>query len=69
MTSKSKLFLIAAIAAVSLASPALAQSTTQNSQADTHQARTLRSEQAPAGSNMYDGNQGDPQGSYYPGDN
>ena len=69
MTSKSKLFLIAAIAAVGLASPALAQSTTQNSRANIHQERTLRSVEAPAGTNLYDGNQGDPQGSYYPGDN
>jgi|ERR1700683_216422 hypothetical protein len=65
MTNKSKLFLIAAVAAVTLASPAFAQSTVQS----THQERTLRSDQAPAGSNMYDGSQGDPSNSYYPGDN
>jgi hypothetical protein len=65
MTSKSKLFLIAAVAAATLASPAFAQTTTQS----THQERTLRSDQAPAGSNMYDGSQGDPSNSYYPGDN
>jgi hypothetical protein len=63
--TKSKLFLIAAVAAATLASPAFAQSTVQS----THQERTLRSDQAPAGSNMYDGSQGDPSNSYYPGDN
>jgi CDP-diacylglycerol pyrophosphatase len=52
MTSKLKLMLIATIAAVSIASPALAQSTTQNGGVNTHQARSLRSEQirGPAGS-------------------
>jgi opacity protein-like surface antigen len=65
--TKSKLFLIAAVAAATLASPAFAQSTMQS----THQERTLRSDQAqiPPGSNLYDGSQGDPNGSYYPGDN
>jgi hypothetical protein len=63
--TKSKLFLIAAVAATTLASPAFAQS----SQNSTHQERTLRSDQPPAGSNFYDGSQGDPQGSAYPGDN
>jgi hypothetical protein len=65
--TKSKLFLIAAVAAVTLASPAFAQSTVQS----TRQERTLRSDQAqvPPGSNLYDGNQGDPQGGSYPGDN
>jgi hypothetical protein len=66
MTSKSKLFLIAAVTAVTFASPAFAHSTMQNG---TQQERTLRSEQAPAGSNLYDGAQGDPSNSYYPGDN
>jgi hypothetical protein len=40
MTNKLKLVLVAAIAAVSLASPALAQT------ANTHQERSLRSEQS-----------------------
>ena len=62
--TKSKLFLIAAVAAATLASPAFAQSTVQS----THQERTLRSDQAPANSNLYDGNQGDQQGGAYPGD-
>jgi hypothetical protein len=65
MTSKSKLVLIAAIAAATLASPAFAQSTTQNG---THQERVLRSDQGVGGSNMYDGNQGNAQDSSYPGD-
>jgi hypothetical protein len=69
MTSKLKLVLIATIAAVSLASPAFAQSA-QNSRADTHQGQTLSSGQTAADAwNMYDGNQGDQQGSAYPGDN
>jgi hypothetical protein len=43
MTIKSKLVLIAALAAVSLASPALAQTTTQHSSGKTHHQRSLGS--------------------------
>jgi len=43
MTSQSKFVLIAALAAVSLASPALAQTTTQHNSGKTHHERSLRS--------------------------
>jgi hypothetical protein len=43
MTIKSKFVLIAALAAVSLASPALAQTTSQHSSGKTHHERFLRS--------------------------
>jgi hypothetical protein len=41
MTSKSKFVLIAALAAVSLASPALAQTTTQHGSGKAHHERSL----------------------------
>ena len=43
MTSKSKFALIAALTAVSLVSPALAQSTTQHGSGKVHHERSLRS--------------------------
>jgi hypothetical protein len=54
MTIKSKLVLIAALAAVSLASPALAQTTTHQSSGKTHHQRSLGSgnlsfDEAPGG--------------------
>ena len=45
MTSKLKLVIVAAITAMSVASPALAQTTMQNGRVDTHQERSVRSEQ------------------------
>jgi hypothetical protein len=63
MTSKLKLVLIAALAAVSLASPTLAQTTTQHSSGKTHHERSLRSgnlfDRAPGGpgSTFNEGNQ------------
>jgi len=63
MNSKLKPVLIATIAAVSLASPALAQTTMQNGQAHTHQERSLRSGQfnnsvpSEAGPNFREGNE------------
>jgi hypothetical protein len=69
MISKSKLVLIAALAAVSLASPALAQTTTQHSSGKTHQERSLRSgnlfDRAPdgGGASWYGGGEfGNPYG-------
>ncbi|MGA8613802.1 MAG: hypothetical protein WB760_19430 [Xanthobacteraceae bacterium] len=75
MISKPKLALIAAIALAGIASPALAQTSTMHNGWTAHQQeRSFRSGRiynyAPVdpGSNFYDGNQGNPNGSYYPGD-
>jgi hypothetical protein len=63
MTSKLKLVLIAALAAVSLASPALAQTTTQHGWGKANHERSLRSgnlfDRAPGGpgSTFNEGNQ------------
>ncbi len=52
MTSKLKLAFIGAIAAVSLASPALAQ-TMQNGRVDTHQERSVRPDRVPTGAGSW----------------
>jgi hypothetical protein len=52
MTSQLKLALVAAITAMSIASPALAQ-TMQNGRVDTHQERSLRSQQVPDGAGAW----------------
>jgi hypothetical protein len=75
MISKPKLALIAAIALAGITSPALAQTyATQNGWAYPQHERSFRSGRvynyvpAEPGTNFYDGNQGNPSGSYYPGD-
>jgi hypothetical protein len=53
MTSKLKIALVAAITAMSVASPALAQTTMQNGRLNTHQERSFRSEQVPDGAGSF----------------
>ena len=75
MISKPKLALMAAFALAGIASPALAQTSMDNGWATPQQERSYRSGHVynyapadPRGTNLYDGNQGNPAGGAYPGD-